>query len=356
MKRLMKHFKMSGMLLLLVLGFSVNVYALASLPKADMLGRLVTNTSSLSLSSDTNLYKLTYLDGTLITANSLSESIIGAKVSIVGAARLSDPNPLDDIYPFTNAQLEVRGADGFLYVSATIKNLDLVLVSSGTVVTINPNLDANNPATLNLSFAITDNPNNGLFTDGTHPSQYVTDWQTALGTGTVAGMTIVAPLFGDPAGNSSSDILIGVLDGSPPAPPPPPGVRSMGYWKTHDDERAYYLSGAIAVDNNHQAVFQNSLQALADAVTTKGKKTMLQKAQQELAALLLNIAAGLSESTPLSDPQKQNIEPVSNTPTIWEDTVGEAVDDIEAVILNSLSTSSQLERVKDLAESINTAE
>ena len=83
MKRLMKHFKMSGMLLLLVLGFSVNVYALASLPKADMLGRLVTNTSSLSLSSDTNLYKLTYLDGTLITANSLSESIIGAKVSII---------------------------------------------------------------------------------------------------------------------------------------------------------------------------------------------------------------------------------------------------------------------------------
>jgi len=353
MKRQIRNLKSFLLLpIFFLLTGSMSAYATPSLPSANITGRLVTdanNTLSLSLSF---ISQVNYLDTSYAQGNTPGiESIIGATVTMTGATRVS-PGSLT----FTDGLLEVKGSDSYTYISATVNSISLTISPDGTVA-LNPNLDATNPATLNLVMS-------ALNTDTTHPSRFVDEWRTALNGGTIAGMLIMAELqrdnygniIGDPTGVSNSNISMGLLDGSPAAPPAPITARSMGYWKTHDAERGQYLSSAIAVDNRHKGAFHNSSSQLEDAVITKGKKTMLQKAQQELGALLLNIAAGLSEGNLLSVSQLELIDPVLNTPTVVEDTVGEAVDDIEAVILNPLSTSSDLERVKDLAESINTAE
>jgi hypothetical protein len=334
-----RYFRILILTTLIAMGGVVSSYAVTTLPTANVSGHLLTSATDLSLSPGF-VSQVNYLDGSSAQINSASESIIGATVTLA-ATRAADPDPSDQIYPFNDGLLEVRGGDGYLYISATVTNLEITNFGDGTVG-INPNLDANNPSTLNLTI-------NALNSDATHPSRFVDEWRTALGGTTVAGMSIVALLNGDPAGASDSDILIGYLDGTPPAPPEAPGTRSMGFWKTHETERVYYLSAAKAVDDLHGPVFSDTM-ALETAVTLKGKKTMQQKAEQQLGALLLNIAQGLSESTPLTDAQKQNVLDPSVT------TVGDAVNDISGVILNSSSSDADLERVKDLAESINTDE
>jgi len=334
MQQLVSYSRLFLLTALFVMWGALTTYALPTLPTANISGHLVTSATDLSLSPGF-ISQVNYLDGSFAQANSASESIIGATATLT-ATRTTG-------LIFSDGLLEVRGSDGYLYVSATVSNLEIIDFGDGTVA-INPNLDANNPATLNLTMT-------ALNTDATHPSRFVDEWATALGGTTIAGMAILALLNegGDPAGASDSDILVGLLDGTPPGPPEAPGTRSMGYWKTHETERTYYLSDAKAIDDAHGPVFADTM-ALETAVTLKGKKTMKQKAEQQLAALLLNIAQGLAESTPLTDSQKQNVL----DPAVL--TVGDAVDDITAVILNPLSTNDELERVKDLAESINTDE
>lgn len=345
--------------LILVLGLYLNANSAVSLPTANITGDLVTTTGGLSFSGGgaTALTQVNYLDTSFAQTNIPGvESIIYSTVTLTGATRAVDPNPTDNIYPFTNAQLEVRGPDSFLYICATLKNIELINFGDGTIG-INPQLNASDPATLNLSFDTADNPSNGLFNDATtHVSRFIDEWRTALGTGKIAGMTVIAMLNGNPAGTSNSNILTGVLDGSPITTPPPPptdaGIRSMGYWKTHDAERSTYSGTAFTKD---LGVFSSAAN-IEYYVSIKGKKDMLTKAKQELAALLLNLASnpGL-ENQILTTPQLELIDPVLNNPLIQEDTVGEALTDISTVILTP-NRAGELERVKDLAESINTME
>lgn len=353
MKKLLKKF--SGLIgaLVLVMGFALSSQANVSLPTAFITGGLATDANGLSLVVNTYIPQVNYQDGTSAVLDNSTDKIIFGLVTITGATRATDPDPLDNRYPFNNAQLEIRAyEDNFLWISATLKNIEVVDYGDGRIG-INRQMDATNPATLNLSFDTADNPNNGLFTDATHPSRFVDEWRAALGSVTTAGMTIVALKGGDPAGVSTSDIETGILDGSPEVVVPPVpgiGVRSMGYWKTHDEERTGYVAAAMAIDAGYRAIFAAPDPGLVAAVTKKGKKDMCEKARQQLAALLLNIAA----NDGLMDQALNTSQVVFVGPTLV--TVGDALDDIEAVASDCSNTKDELERVKDLAESINTSE
>lgn len=271
--------------------------------------------------------KVNYINGSSAITNGTGESIIGKTVSITGATRTGNDT-------FSNAVITI--SDGsFVYFSATLSNI--IFVTDGLKWYLNPSLDINNPATLNMTNIV-------LLTDIAHPSQYISELQSITGTNNALGMKMILLLVsGTLAGDSSSDIFTGLIDGTPHVINAPNEARSMGFWKTHDAERNSFISAAVSLSN----VF-NSADDLNYYLSMQGKKSMLEKAKQQLAALMLNVASSLSLSTQLDAGELeilQLINPAYGTGA----TVGDAVTEIE----NAILSSTNLEHAKDLGDEIN---
>lgn len=318
-------------LLILSLGTG-SAWAVIGLPTANFSGNASTTATVGSVPGKFELVnavieKVNYLDGTSTQANGANESIIGMTVTISGANRTGD-------YSFSDAVLTV--SDGsYNYLSATLS--DVVFVTDTVKWYLNPGLDGNNPATLNLSNIV-------LSTDATHPSQYIDELIQVKGAGDRIGMMITVQIFsGTMEGDSSSDIFTGLIDGSPPVVEPPSGVRTIGYWKNHDEERNFFISSAVSISS----VF-SSTGDLDLYLSKKGKKTMEEKAKQQLAALLLNLASSLDPSTLLTTGELEIHQMVLGA---TGSTAADAKNVIESVINNR--DSANMEHVKDLADEIN---
>jgi hypothetical protein len=335
----MKRFIMSLLVFTLLLATGLgNVWATIGLPTSNIAGNTATTATVGSTPGTFELVgavisKANYLDGTSTTSNGPNESIIGKSVTISGATRTGD-------YTFNDAVITI--SDGsFNYLSATLS--DIVFITDGTNWFLNPGLDVNNPATLNLSNIV-------LNTDVEHPSKYIDDLILVKGTGDSIGMKIEIYIFsGSIAGNSQGDIFSGLIDGVPDdgggVIEPPSGVRTIGYWKNHDPEREAFIGGAVAFST----VFSTT-EALDLSLSKKGKKTMEEKAKQQLAALLLNLASSLDPATVLQSGELEILQLINPTYDATA-TVLDALTEIENVI--NLPDNANMENAKDLADEIN---
>jgi hypothetical protein len=330
----MKRFgSVSIVFLVLLMMLSVgNAWSIVSLPTANFSGNATTTagvgTGSLTLVSAV-ISQVNYVDGTSTSVNTVEESILGMDVTISGASRISADT-------FADAVLKI--SDGtFNYFSSTLS--DVMLVTDGTSWFLNPGLDANNASTLNLSMVV-------LNTDATHPSRFIDELQAELGSGSILGMKMILTLLsGAISGDSSSDIFTGLIDGVPQGIQVPSGARTIGYWKNHDEERQFYDD--IAVDLS--SVFDTT-GGLFFYLTKKGKKTMEEKALQQLAALLLNCASSLPVTTQLSTGELEIYNLI-----VEPDVTMATVEDAKTVIENVINTTdaANMENAKDLADEIN---
>jgi hypothetical protein len=303
------------------------VWATVGLPTANIAGNTQTTATSFQLVG-ASISKVNYLDGTSATTNGVDESIIGMSVVISGATRTGD-------FTFQDATITV--SDGtFNYLSATLS--DVVFVTDGVNWFMNPGLDVNDPSTMNLSNIV-------LNTDIAHPSKYIDELAQVKGSGDQLGMQIEIFIFsGTIQGDSQGNIFSALIDGSPAGggpTEPPSGVRTIGYWKNHDFERGAFVGGAVALSTVFSTADDLNL-----ALAKKGKKTMEEKAKQQLAALLLNISAGFDTATLLASGELDILN-LFGTGT----TVGEALSAIELVI--TTSDNANMENAKDLADEIN---
>ncbi|RJQ55776.1 MAG: hypothetical protein C4526_03240 [Nitrospiraceae bacterium] len=325
-----------ALLLFMIIGAG-NSWSTIGLPTANFSGNAKTTATtdtagSLSLDNAV-ISQVNYLNGTHITENGANESIIGKSVIISGATRQSGSTFTDAVLTIT----DTSSTDGpFNYFSATLS--DIVFVTDGLKWYLNPTLDINNPGTLNLTNVV-------LNTDVAHPSQYINELQSVIGTNATLGMKMILLLVtGSLNGDSTSDIFTGLIDGTPPTVDAPSGARSMGFWKTHDEERTSFINTAVTKSGG---VF-TSANDLNYYLSMQGKKTMLQKAIQQYAALCLNVASSLSESTLLTSGEIQILQylnPGYNTGS----TVGNAMTEIK----NAILANANLENAKDLGDEIN---
>ena len=164
----------------------------------------------------TSIFSITYADGT----SGSNDSILWSTVTITGSKR----NPLATPgTTFTPATLTV--SDGTtIYLSATLKNIEFVPI--GGLWRLNPDLDINNPPTLNLD--------NLVLNPGPIPSRYIQDLQAALGSQTIAGMTMTLDILaGDITGDSQSVIFEGLIDGVPLVAPNAPPKADAGATTTN---------------------------------------------------------------------------------------------------------------------------
>ncbi|RJQ20541.1 MAG: hypothetical protein C4560_04905 [Nitrospiraceae bacterium] len=299
--------------------FSGNAQTTATIPDTSI-GSLVLVKAVIS--------NINYLYGST-TENGANESIIGKTVTISGAARTGDNNI------FSDAVITI--SDGsFNYFSATLSNI--MFVTDGLKWYLNPTLDINNPGTLNLTNVV-------LNTDAIHPSQYINELQSVIGTNATLGMKMTLLITdGSFDGNSTSDIFTGLIDGTPPSADAPSGARSMGFWKTHDEERNSFINAAVTKSGG---VFA-SANDLNYYLSMQGKKDMLKKAKQQYAALCLNAASSLPESTLLTAGEIQILQYL-NPGYGTGATVGDALTEIR----NSILSNANLENAKDLGDEIN---
>jgi hypothetical protein len=319
-------------LVLTVLLGTGSAWSAISLPTANFSGNAATtgavadDPGSLTL-INTVVSKLNYLDGTSTTANGAGESTIGMTVTISGASRTGDTS-------FSDAVISI--SDGsFTYLSATLSNI--IFVTDGFQWYLNPGLDISNPSTLNLTNVV-------LSTDVDHPSRYIDELVSVKGTSDAIGMKMIMTILsGYIYGNSQSDINEGLIDGSPPSVDPPSGARSVGFWKNHEDEKMAFIGDATSLSS-----ILTTDNTLNWYLSKKGRKSMDEKARQQLAALLLNMAASLSPSTELSNGELEILQLIDASYGAGT-TVKDAMLAIEAAIV----AGAALEEAKDLADEIN---
>jgi hypothetical protein len=127
--------------------------------------------------------------------------------------------------------------------------------------------------------------------------------------------------------------------------------RTIGYWKHQcnidipKNNHTGILPEFIAGVNSNSSVFNNlsSKYDILDYLEPEYHSNMTDKAKQQLLALWLNVVSGkITNKTPL------NLTNLTTAPT-----VDLAIKEIESIILNLSSNRSELERVKDIADSIN---
>jgi hypothetical protein len=121
-------------------------------------------------------------------------------------------------------------------------------------------------------------------------------------------------------------------------------VRGVGYWKNHDAEREGKIVEAAALS----PVFNNE-QDLRLYLQLKGKKTPMQKVKRQFGAALLNMASGLEGTTALYQGEWELMQAFNQNYVFGATTLEEAIQEIESAV----STSTNLEEARELAEAIN---
>ncbi len=196
---------------------AVDSSAVSLLPTANFNGYFQTTPGGLSFFS-TAISKIDYVDsgnpyGEDSTRTNLTgvESLIGAKVILSGALRA-------DGYTFSDAVLEIQDiTNAHTYFSAALGNVEFI-EQSGVYYLLNPNLDGDDPDTLNLS-------NIDLSVNALFPSLYIEQLGSALEIQGISGMKMTLRSFGGDFSNYSSGFIVeGLIDGikSPGAPAPVP--------------------------------------------------------------------------------------------------------------------------------------
>jgi hypothetical protein len=310
-------------------------------PQANVVGTFSVDSSG-ALTVDGFVSLTRYLDGSSKLINDAEETIIGASVTLSGSSFVEVD--LFGNFVYSPGTLTVASGSS-VYLTASV---DPVLIENTTAVvgTINPDVS--------LNMGITS-------TDTTLGSRFISEFQAALdGVPTTdAAVRLELTIIGEGSfdGQAAGNVL-GVIDGAP-APTEPPGEpRTIGFWKNTYQGRgkgsmlydAVTREALAAIAVSRTAVFDSvnddgdtHVDDLLPALTSGGKRPMLVQAQQQLAALLLNLAAGLLEET----------TPIDLTALTSATTVGGAVDEIADILTNPLSTDEDVERAKDIADNIN---
>ncbi|MHA2062330.1 MAG: hypothetical protein ACW963_08595 [Candidatus Sifarchaeia archaeon] len=125
-------------------------------------------------------------------------------------------------------------------------------------------------------------------------------------------------------------------------------AEGVGFWKNHIEERDTFAPPAVSASFDVLNVFLGDTSLLVNSLGKKGKKSMLEKAKQQLAALLLNVACCLDFAEILTPAELEILQLIDSGATTGA-TVGDAVYAIEDVIVNG----GNLEHAKDLADEIN---
>ncbi|MBC8414009.1 hypothetical protein H8E50_10130 [bacterium] len=273
-----------------------------------------------------------YYSATEAAHTPAEDSVIGMYVTITGASRTTGSE-----YAFTDATIAVGdGTHDLLVASLT----DINFIFTGALSRLNPGLSSSNPSTLNMR-------NIYLFRDDiNYPSRFVTDVEGKIANINVLGMKM--DILGDIAGtNTGLNISTGLIDGVPEGINHPLTVRSTGYWKNHEDEKSFFNYYVFSENLVSLDIFSTE-SALDVALNKKGKKNMKEKAEQQFAALLLNLSASVSGTAVLKTGELeilQLLNPVYSSTA----TLNDAVFEIE----NALRNNVLLENAKDLGDEIN---
>jgi hypothetical protein len=317
-----------------------NAFAWVALPTLSIKGGVRFNSADTQgagnfMLEGCSVAQITYRDGSFTNSNTKLESMINAEVIITDAKRSGD-------YTFSDAKLLIRDSS-FIYLEADLVNISFV--TDGSSWYMNPEMDVADGSTMNLKNIKTN-------VNLTHPSLYIEELNESVRfINKAAFRLIVSPaastdIKGDFSGNISSALLASPLYLSSPI-----GVRTKEYWEKHYIERGIFGYDAVSDNLDLLNIFSDT--ESFDTLFMKEKsKTLLDEAKTQLAVLLLNIAAGLDPSTAIRN--SFNDHELSRIPQTAgsEDSVKDAVMDIEKIIKSSKSKS-EIERVKNLAESIN---
>jgi nucleoid DNA-binding protein len=139
-------------------------------------------------------------------------------------------------------------------------------------------------------------------------------------------------------------------------------VRGVGYWKNHHTEREAIFdpqSGETSpIDDYLQTtVLYNKVNTanLRLYLSLKGKKQPLEKVLRQYAAVLLNVASGLTTTQLLYQGEWELIQSLNQNHVFGISTLSDAMLEIENAIYSSLSngTTTNLEEARELAEAIN---
>jgi hypothetical protein len=177
-------------------------WSAVSLPTANVGGTVQTTATDLTF--NVVITRANYLpDGTefAVANDGVTETIINAEMALIGASRTG---PLS----FADATLEIRDPNNpaYKYMTATLSNITFDEVYPG-VYYLNLALDASNPSSLNLSNVV-------LYPDdGNHPSRFISELGSELGTNDTLGLKLGFYVNGDVTATGTGTVFDGLLDG-----------------------------------------------------------------------------------------------------------------------------------------------
>jgi hypothetical protein len=135
-------------------------------------------------------------------------------------------------------------------------------------------------------------------------------------------------------------------------------TRGVGYWRNHMGD---YFSTDPNIDYGHRAAAKsyvlNPRTTLLEFLGKKGKKTIVEHAKRQLAAMLLNMVDGLHEGILLNQGELELIKQLNDDYTAEDTCVGDALVEIQDAIVaydaNDPILVAITEIAKDLADEIN---
>lgn len=292
-------------------------------PTALFTGVFTVNQSS-GIQLNVRINQVTYYDGTTITADTATESIIGAQVNLSNVIYVST---LGGDFYFTDGLLSITDESG------TFLSADLVhVIISGSY--INFNFDTKNLQNTFLNTSLT--------------SRFIQELNDALASAMSKelAVSLTLELFTGSFDTEGFGNAQGLLDGAPAQYIAEP--KTIGFWKHQVNQNGHtqftplqvdaLVADALALDASLFNVFNGNAAAFKDFLTATGKKTPLEKAKQQLAALLMNFAAEyLINEVPI-------MLPITDATT-----GGEALYEVECDIANNVN----LDLAKSIADMIN---
>ena len=282
----------------------------------------VNPTSGIQLNMRIN--QVTYYDGTTITADTSTENIIGAQVNLSNVVYV---NTLGGDYYFTDGILSITDESG-TYLTADVVHV----IINGSY--INFNFDTKNLQNTFLNTSLT--------------SRFIQELNEALisAMSKELAVSFTLELLTGSFDTEGFGNAQGLLDGAPAQYIAEP--KTIGFWKHQVNQNGHtqftplqvdaLVADALALDASLYNVFNGDALAFKDFLTATGKKTPLDKAKQQLAALLMNFAAEfLINEVPI-------MLPITDAAT-----VGEALYEVECDIKNNAN----LDVAKSIADMIN---
>ena len=292
-------------------------------PTATFTGVFTVNpTNGIQLTARVN--QVNYYDGTFTNVDTPTETIINARVYL---SNVIFNGMLGGDYSFTDGTFSISDDTG-TYLTANI--VHVIVIGSY----INFNFDTKNLQNTTLNTAM-----------GSRFIEELYDALYAAGSKELA-VSFTLELFTGTFDTEGFGNAQGLLDGAPIQFTAEP--KTIGFWKhqVNQNGNAQFtpsqvnslVTGALSLDASICNVFNGDATAFKGYLTETGRKDPLGKAKQQLAALLMNYAAGYL------------IDEVSIIlPITQASTVGAALDEVDCNTKNSVN----LDTAKSIADMIN---